>query len=331
MGDYILNVLKRSTRVAPLEVKPSIPLFFSSSSKAALNYDTLMPKLSKPWIEKASEGPSKAGWTKLLPHHPQHSDRSQPLGSGTISPNGVASPCSIIPSPPGSNLMKTGGLDAESGKKEYEGKPEIHVEMPQRLEAKRVPTDAFPYVKIESDSNTSSSSNAIEPSEEAESGALQTAIPTKSSGRSIEPPQGQSPVLAVEVLPRDVQKIGDSRVAIAEIVNTPPEGYEVPGSPLGELERPKIRPIAAPETFQEVKKERALRGPSVVPLPSQLRYRETLVVKEPKVPEVRIHIGTVEVRATFPPQEPTSVSTPRPKPQGFDDYRLIRSYLGWRI
>jgi hypothetical protein len=49
--------------------------------------------------------------------------------------------------------------------------------------------------------------------------------------------------------------------------------------------------------------------------------------------EVQVRIGTVEVRAAAPPPQPPAISASRskPKPQGFDEYRHIRSYLSWEM
>jgi hypothetical protein len=71
-------------------------------------------------------------------------------------------------------------------------------------------------------------------------------------------------------------------------------------------------------------------APAVDPLarPTIPAVREEPIASRAEPQTIRVRIGRVEVRAATP--SPPAPPTPRaPKPQGFEDYELMRSYLSW--
>jgi hypothetical protein len=98
----------------------------------------------------------------------------------------------------------------------------------------------------------------------------------------------------------------------------PPSGEPAATGQPAPLAQATPTPVASP-----VRQASVIRPEPAHPavLPPLLQRANT----PPERESIHVRIGTVEVRATTPPP----ASPPAPQHQGFDDYAMIRSYMGW--
>ena len=138
---------------------------------------------------------------------------------------------------------------------------------------------------------------------------------------------GSSPALAATVKPDRPPQDGEPATEVepgAPPVRTvqPPSGESAstgqpPPGPLAQVEPAPVSSSVATRQASVIRPEPAQ--------PAELAPLLRRPTAQPEQDSIHVRIGTVEVRASVPPPAPP----PAPLHQGFEDYAMIRSYVGW--
>jgi hypothetical protein len=189
----------------------------------------------------------------------------------------------------------------------------------------RVPQPASTPLSPHSE-DTLSPGLTVGPEVRAESAGLPTplrVVPRIQEGDSLEaaPHNGQSDAPVPDAAPSG-RSSGSSAQPVTRPTSAEPVGRSQP-SP-GALGENEIVPVVTPAVIQSAATVSETPRQSLATTPLE----EPGVTPSASQP-VQVRIGTIEVRATAPPNVPQQVPRSAQRPDGFDDYAVIRSYTGW--
>lgn len=159
---------------------------------------------------------------------------------------------------------------------------------------------------------------------------LPPAAPPSETPRSLIPAPGEPPPQPEPAVPNALPGIEPPRKIappgeIEPAPATPPEStirsraVAAPVAPRAQAETAPPPIAVAPQT-------------AIEPAPATPFLLSSIATRQ-ETPTVRVHIGSIDVRATTPAQTPAARRAyrprPKPQPQGFDAYASLRRYMNW--